>query len=108
MDMHEFGSVQKAIRDIKNIDPAPKKVKILLGKMRGNAKTFGEMFREYTRGTEIEGIEIEIEQVPVEVKCGCGLEGLVRVTEHIHFVRCPRCGKIADVIKGNELEIVAE
>lgn len=106
--MHEFGSVQKAIQDIKKMDPVPKKVLIRLGKMRGSAKTFEEMFREYTRGTEIENIDVRIEQVLVEVKCECGLEGHVRVTEHIHFVRCPKCNNIADVIKGNELEVVAD
>lgn len=106
--MHEFGSVQKAIQDIRNMKPVPKKVKIVLGKMRGNAKNFEEMFREYTGDTELQGIELEIVQVPVKVKCECGLEGLVRVTEHIHFVRCPKCGQIADVIQGNELEITPE
>jgi len=106
--MHEFGSVQKAIQDLRRIRPTPKKVKIVLGKMRGSAKVFEEMFREYTRGTELEGIELEIEQVPVEVRCECGLEGLVRVSEHIHFARCPKCGKVADILKGNELEIIAE
>ena len=106
--MHEFGSVQKAIQDLRNMDPRPRKVKILLGKMRGSAKGFEEMFREYTRGTELEGIDVEIEQVPAEIKCGCGLEGIVKITEHVHFVRCPKCGQIADVIKGNELEIITE
>lgn len=106
--MHEFGSVQKVIQDIRNMKPVPKKVKIVLGKMRGSAKGFEEMFREYTRDTELQGIELEIVQVPVKVKCECGLEGLVRVTEHIHFVRCPKCGQVADVIQGNELEITPE
>lgn len=106
--MHEFGSVQKAIQDLRSMQPVPKQVLIKLGKMRGSAKVFEEMFREYTRGTELEDIKLTIEQVPVEVKCECGLEGLVRVTEHIHFVRCPKCGKVADVIRGNELEIITE
>jgi Zn finger protein HypA/HybF involved in hydrogenase expression len=106
--MHEFGSVQKVIQDIRKMKPVPGKVKITLGKMRGSAKAFEEMFREYTRGTELEGIGIEIEQVPVEISCGCGLRGLVRVTEHVHFARCPRCGRVADVLRGNELEISAE
>jgi Zn finger protein HypA/HybF involved in hydrogenase expression len=104
--MHEFGSVQKVIQDLKSIDPIPRKVKIILGKMRGSAKGFEETFREYTRETELEGIEIEIEQIPVKIKCECGLEGLVRVAEHVHFVRCPKCGKIADVVQGNELKVI--
>ncbi len=106
--MHEFGSVQKAIQDIRKMKPVPKKVKIVLGKMRGSAKAFEEMFREYTRETELEDIELQIEQVPVKINCECGLEGLVRVTEHVHFARCPKCGQVADVLQGNELKIVAE
>lgn len=106
--MHEFGSVQEAIRKIREMKPLPRKVKIRLGKMRGSAKNFEEMFREYTRDTELRDIGLEIEQVPVKIKCECGLEGLVRVTEHIHFVRCPKCGQVADVMQGNELKIIAE
>ncbi len=104
--MHEFGSVQEAIRRLMQIQPRPAKVLIKLGKMRGSAKTFEEMFREHTRDTELEGIGLEIEQVLAEVKCSCGFEGNVRVLGHIHFVRCPLCNDIADIVKGNELEII--
>ncbi len=103
--MHEFGSVQQAIRDIRKIQPTPTKVRIRLGKMRGSAKAFEEMFREHTRDTELMGLGIELEHVPVEIRCECGLEGPVRIMDHLHYVRCPRCGEIADVIRGNELEI---
>ena len=103
--MHEFGSVQHAVREIIKLRPLPRMVRIRLGKMRGSAKAFEEMFREHSRGTPIEGIGLEIEQVPVEVKCKCGFSGLVRVMEHLHFVRCPLCGKTADVERGNELEL---
>lgn len=106
--MHEFGSVQNVIQELRKMKPVPKKVKIVLGKMRGSAKNFEEMFREYTRETELEGIELEIEQVPVKIKCECGLEGLVRITEHVHFARCPKCGNIVDVLQGNELKIIPE
>lgn len=103
--MHEFGSVQEAIRLIRGVNPAPRKVRIRLGKMRGSAKGFEEMFREHTRDTDLRDLGLEIEQVPVEVKCQCGLEGPVRIMEHVHYVRCPKCGQIADVLKGNELDI---
>jgi Zn finger protein HypA/HybF involved in hydrogenase expression len=103
--MHEFGSVQEAMRILRQIQPIPRKVRIKLGKMRGSSKGFEEMFREHTRDTELQGLSLEIEQVPVEISCSCGLEGLVRVMEHVHFVRCPKCGQVADVIKGNELDI---
>jgi Zn finger protein HypA/HybF involved in hydrogenase expression len=104
-NMHEFGSVQQAVRDIRKIHPVPRKVKIRLGKMRGSAKGFEEMFREHIRDTELYGIGIEIENIPVEIKCPCGLEGPVRIMDHIHYVRCPKCGQVADVVRGNELDI---
>ena len=103
--MHEFASVQEAIRRIRKMQPVPKRVKIRLGKMRGSAKGFEEMFREHSRDTDIENIELEVENVPVEIKCSCGLEGMVRVMDHVHFVRCPRCGQVADILRGNELDI---
>jgi Zn finger protein HypA/HybF involved in hydrogenase expression len=103
--MHEFGSVQEAIRRLRQIQPAPRRVRIRLGKMRGSAKAFEEMFRENIRDTELRGIGIEIESIPVEISCPCGLSGLVRVMEHVHFLRCPRCGQVTDPVRGNELEI---
>jgi Zn finger protein HypA/HybF involved in hydrogenase expression len=107
MLMHEFGSVQEAIKKLGQLRPAPRRVRIRLGRMRGSAKGFEEMFREHTRETGFEGIGLEVESVPVEISCSCGLSGLVRVMEHVHFVRCPKCGQVADVVRGNELEIEA-
>ena len=45
--MHEFGSVQEAVTKLRQIQPAPRRVRIRLGRMRGSAKGFEEMFREY-------------------------------------------------------------
>ncbi len=105
--MHEFGSVQEAVRKTRAIQPLPGKVRIRLGKMRGSAKGFEDMFREHTRDTELAGMGLEVESVPVVVKCSCGLEGPVKIMEHVHWVRCPVCGEIADVQQGNELEVEA-
>jgi Zn finger protein HypA/HybF involved in hydrogenase expression len=103
--MHEFTSIREAIDKINRMEPRPEKVTIKLGKVRGSARGFEKMFREHTRGTSLEGISLEIEQVPAEIKCKCGLEGPVRIMDHVHFVRCPKCGEVADLIKGNELDI---
>ena len=103
--IHEFGSVQEAIIRLRRIQPVPRRVRIKLGKMRGSVKGFEEMFRENTRDTELEGIGLEIDHIPVEISCQCGLEGMIRVMEHVHYVRCPKCGQVADILKGNELDI---
>ena len=105
--MHEFGSVQEAITRLRQVRPTPRRARIRLGRMRGSAKGFEELFREHTRDTELQGIGLEIESVPVEISCQCGLEGTVRVMEHVHFVRCPKCGHVTDAVRGNELEIEA-
>jgi len=103
--MHEFGSVQEAIIRLRKMRPLPRKVRITLGKMRGSVRGFEEMLRENIRDTELEGLQFETEHIPVEIRCPCGLEGMVRIMEHVHYVRCPKCGQVADVLKGNELNI---
>jgi len=103
--MHELASVNEAIRRVMGINPIPKKIIIRLGEMRGSAKTFEEMFREHSKGTPIEHINLKVESVPVDIACKCGFSGRVRVFEHVYFVRCPECGNIADVLNGNGLEI---
>ena len=101
--MHEFSSVQDALAKLKALHPRPKKVKITLGKMRGSNKGFTEMLAEQVRDSDLSGIQIEVVQTPVEVKCKCGFSGSVKVMGHIHFVRCPLCSDIADITAGNEL-----
>ncbi len=103
--MHEISSVNEAIRRIASLRPSPKKIVIHLGEMRGDAKTFEEMLKEHSRGTDIENIDITVKSVPVDISCKCGFSGHVPILEHVHFVRCPECGSIADVLKGNELDI---
>jgi Zn finger protein HypA/HybF involved in hydrogenase expression len=104
--MHEFTAVKRVIDEIKRMQPRPDKVRITLGKMMGTAKGFEDMFREHTHGTPLQGIGIEIVQKDVNINCPhCGFEGTFRVVEHIHFVRCPMCGKVADIITGNELKV---
>lgn len=104
--MHEFTSVMKIIDEIKRMEPRPDTVRVTLGKMLGTARGFEGMFREYTQGTPIQGIGLHIIQPDVLVKCPhCRFEGVVRVVEHIHFVRCPICGKVADIMQGNELSV---
>lgn len=80
-------------------------VKVRLGKMRGNEKRFLQLVKEFLSGTGFEGAKIKIEPAGVTAKCKCGFCGNVDVSEHVHFVRCPLCGTIADILSGNELDI---
>jgi hydrogenase nickel incorporation protein HypA/HybF len=58
-------------------------------------------FELLSRGTPVEGAELEIEQVPVEGRCrGCGLEGRLGGFP----LMCPGCGGFdLEILKGEEL-----
>jgi len=105
--MHEMKAVQKVVEELMSMEPRPEKIKIKLGRMMANPQVFGQMFREFVAATQFSGIDFEIEPVDVVARCGkCGFHGRVDVIEHVHFVRCPDCKKVAEILKGNELEIV--
>jgi Zn finger protein HypA/HybF involved in hydrogenase expression len=103
--VHEWKAVQKVIDELGR--GKPKKAIVRIGEMVSDPDIFMEIFREHVKGTDMEGMDIKVESVPVEAKCECGWAGRIKVIAHLHFIRCPRCGKVADVLKGNELEIVS-
>ncbi len=102
--MHEMGVIEEIISELGKLGN-PKRAKIRLGAMKGDPEQLREMFEEYVTGSPLEGTELEIEEVPVEAFCPCGFSGFIDVEEHVHFVRCPKCGKVADIRSGNELEV---
>jgi hydrogenase nickel incorporation protein HypA/HybF len=57
-------------------------------------------------GTLLEGSELVIEEVPVQVHCfKCDAD---EFAVSFQDLRCPRCGQLsADVVQGRELEVVA-
>ena len=73
-----------------------------------------EAWRIITEGTELEGSELEIERVPVRVRCpGCGYEGdakyLMEEGWHMRvpILSCPRCGARVEIVEGKDLAVVA-
>ncbi len=76
----------------------PAKLKIRFGAARGDVRKF-----ERILSRKLPGTKIEIECVPIEVACRCGFSGGVGLTESMNFARCPRCGRLAWIVKGNEL-----
>ncbi|MDO5853000.1 MAG: hydrogenase maturation nickel metallochaperone HypA [Thermoplasmata archaeon] len=66
-----------------------------------------------TRGTILEGSELVIEHIPVEVSCAsCGYEGPVRMltdpdydTHSIPVLSCPECGGDITVVRGMECTV---
>jgi hydrogenase nickel incorporation protein HypA/HybF len=56
-------------------------------------------------GTAVEGARLEIEEVPITIRCApCG--GDRTVTDPLR-IRCPICGEPAMVVGGRELELAA-
>jgi len=110
-NMHEMAALQEVVRELSRLGN-PKKAKLRLGAMRADPEHFKELFDEYVRDSPFEGTELNIEDVPVEGLCTCGFSGFVDPPEggegHIHFVRCPNCGRVLDITKGNEIEVSAE
>ena len=105
--MHEMKAVQKLVEEYMAMEPKPGKIKVRLGRMTANPQVFSQMFREYLSSMNLPAVDLEVEAVPVKGKCGnCGYEGNITVMEHVHFVRCPKCNKVADILQGNELKIV--
>ena len=102
--MHEMSVIREVISELGRLGN-PKRVHLRLGVMRAEPEHFIEVFSEYIKGSPFEGTELEIEDIPVEAFCTCGFEGPVEVQEHVHFVRCPNCGHVADIRSGNELEV---
>lgn len=103
--MHEWKAVEMLIKKLEG--KMPKKITIELGEMVSDPKIFEEIFKEYVKGTELNGIKIDIKSVPIRIRCDCGWEGYMKMKKHIHFVRCPACGKIANIIEGNKLKILS-
>jgi len=73
-----------------------------------------EAWRIITEGTELAGSELEIELVPVRVRCGsCGYEGDARYLAEegwhmrVPVLSCPRCGEQVEIVEGRDLAVVA-
>jgi len=77
-------------------------------------EALGEAWRILAAGTPVAGSEVQIEKVPVKVRCpACGYEGPVKYVREAgwHFavpvLACPTCGGRADVMEGRDLAIVS-
>jgi Zn finger protein HypA/HybF involved in hydrogenase expression len=103
--MHELEPVRKVIEELAK--SGKRRAKLELGRLVADPGVFADMFREMTKGTGLEGFRLDVEPVPVEVLCRkCKFSGKVKVTEHLHFARCPKCGKMADILSGDGIRII--
>ncbi len=103
--MHDIGAVQHIIEQLKGMKKKPGKLRIELGLMKGEPERVSQLFNEMVRGTELESVELDIVPVPVEIRCECGFSGKIEIKEHVHFARCPECGRIAEILNGDSINI---
>ncbi|MCD5408050.1 hydrogenase maturation nickel metallochaperone HypA [Candidatus Bipolaricaulota bacterium] len=75
-------------------------------------EALGEAWRLLSEGTPLAGSELEIERVPVRVRCpGCGYQGDARYLaeegwhQAIPVLACPQCEARVEVVEGKELVI---
>lgn len=80
--------------------------RLRLGRLHARADVFRELFAAKTKGTDMEGFELEVEEVPVKINCPCGFMGRVSVGDNVRFLRCPKCNGVVDPATGNEIQII--
>ncbi len=105
--MHELKEVEYVIKQLEKSNA--RHAKVILGEMRADKDGFLNMFKEMTKGTPLEGVRLDVFPVRPRARCSCGFEGDVEIPKnmHIHFIRCPKCNKIADITEGNEVVVKA-
>ena len=80
------------------------KASVKLGQLRGSPPEFLNLFKYLTKNTALEGAKLRVRPVRAKVSCTkCDWRGDPDIQPHA--VRCPRCLKDVDILKGHELEI---
>ncbi|MCD4740126.1 hydrogenase maturation nickel metallochaperone HypA [archaeon] len=108
--MHEFGLV-KEVHDRIVKSGKKDKAKVVIGALKSvDPDTFEEMFFSLAQDTDLANMKINIELVPLVIKCSkCGFEGKIKDVPHLHsaFISwpCPKCGSDSEILSGNELEV---
>lgn len=60
-------------------------------------RQFEALFNHFTKGTILERIDLEVDELETYVDCSCGFKQKYNNDDHAGYTRCPRCGKFAEV-----------
>lgn len=66
---------------------------------------FDSLFNHFTRGTILERLNLNIQELETRAVCGCGYQENVN-RDHAGYIKCPNCGKFAEV-RDNPYEIIS-
>lgn len=119
--MHEYSlalSIFEALRARLARDPVRgriRKVHLKQGELLIlSQEALVEAWAIITEGTELSGSELEIERVPVRVRCpACGYRGDAKYLTgegwhmRVPVLSCPRCGARVEIVEGRDLAVVA-
>jgi len=107
--MHEFSIVSSLFEIIEEVARENSLVKVyrvslIVGKMRQVVPVAMEMaFEAITKGTIAEGAKLQLEFVPIKMKCR-SCDHQFTVDEHVYI--CPNCEAVElDLVEGQELLI---
>jgi len=106
--MHEANFTEQIVSTILNElkkypDDRPRGAKVLVGEMLHLVPESVHMhYQLLTRGTPLEGIALDLVEVPVKIRCNhCGTEGAV---EDHHLLMCTACSTMnVKLVSGNEI-----
>ncbi len=108
--MHEQGFTEQIVDAVLaelsvRAEGRPRRVRVRVGEaLHLNAESVRSHFRSLAAGTSLEGALLDLEEVPMTVRCRrCLAEGTV---EDHHCPLCPACGSAdVDVVSGNDVVI---
>ena len=103
--MHDVAAVRYVIEELSNCKKD--KARLILGELVTDRDSFLSMFNEMVKGTPLEKIRLDILPVKARIRCKCGFEGGISIPKgaHLHYVRCPDCNSIAEIVEGNEIVV---
>lgn len=74
------------------------RVKLMINEDLCSATEFEILFRNFVQGTYLERLKLDVETFQTQVKCSCGYASSLENSTDKGHVRCPQCGKFAEVL----------
>jgi len=116
--MHEFSTMQQIVEAVLSEAHKYNPEKIICVNLKIGELTFLGIeqlrfaFQVLSRGTLLENAELKIENVKPQIRCTtCKYSGYADYDEKpdLHFMipllKCPRCGKDIEIVKGRECTV---